>query len=79
LWRKNGRNPDQVLGSDSGIAQRQLERRQTLFVLAVPLGEENALGDHVFGQFRNPPDFSVRESSNLTYPRAMQDKKCDKK
>jgi hypothetical protein len=57
LWWEDGRNPDQVLGRNSGIAQRQLERRQALFVLTDPLGEEDPLGDHVFGQFRNPPDF----------------------
>jgi hypothetical protein len=57
LWWKDGRNPDQILGRDSGIAQRQLERRQALFVFTDPLGKENPLGDHVFGQFRNPPGF----------------------
>jgi hypothetical protein len=31
-----------------------------------PLREENPLGDHVFGQFRNPPPFFENESLNLT-------------
>jgi hypothetical protein len=66
LRRENGRNPDQILRGDTGIAQRELKRSQTFFVLAVPLGEENLFGDHVFGQFRNPPGFSMHESSNLT-------------
>jgi hypothetical protein len=61
LWRENGGYPDQVLGGDSGVAQRQLKRRQALFVFTDPLGKENPLGDHCFGQFSNPPAFWMNE------------------
>src|SRR3954463_8922869 len=48
---KDGRNPNQVLCRDSGIAQCQFERRQPLFMFSHSLGEKNALRDHVFAQF----------------------------
>jgi hypothetical protein len=47
-------------------------------VFTDPLGEEDPLGDHVFGQFRNPPGFEVNESSNITQHVGAQHENCKK-
>ena len=38
LWREDGRNPHQVLGSYPGVSQGQLERSKAFFVLPDALG-----------------------------------------
>src|SRR2546430_3843428 len=72
LWWKDGRNPDQVLGRNSGIAQRQLERRQALFVFTDPLGEEDPLGDHVRSEEHTS---ELQSQSNLVCRLLLEKKK----
>src|ERR1700722_3774432 len=55
IWRKNRRDPNQILGSDTGVTQRQFERSQPLAVFPHSLGKENPLRNHVFAQFAFPP------------------------
>src|ERR1700722_279851 len=55
IGRKNRRDPNQILGSDTGVTQRQFERSQPLAVFPHSLGKENPLRNHVFAQFAFPP------------------------
>ena len=61
LWRENRRDANQILGSDTGVTQRQLKRCKTFPVFADPLGEKDSLGDHVLAQFVCPPVALVSE------------------
>src|SRR6185437_15067184 len=44
-------DPHQVLRRDAGIAERQLERRQSFSVVSNAFSEEDPLGDHLSRQF----------------------------
>jgi hypothetical protein len=57
LWRENGGNPHQILGSDARVAQRELKRSKAFPMLPDPLGEKNPFGDHVFAQFAETSSF----------------------
>src|SRR5207249_521296 len=59
VWRKDGRNAHQVLRGNTSIPKRQLKRGESFLVLPHALGEEDALGNHVFSQFLSPPDGEV--------------------
>src|SRR6516164_8975655 len=69
VWRKDRRDAHQILGGNTGITQRQFERRQTLAVFPHSLGEENPLWNHVFAQFAYPSgqNFSLLRMHNLTH------------
>src|ERR1019366_1360770 len=68
VGREDERHPYQVLGGNARIAQRQFERGEPLPVFPHTLGEEDALGDHVFGQFMfSKTKVVVTESSKITY------------
>jgi hypothetical protein len=56
MWRKDRRDTHQVLRCNASVAKRQLKGRQALFVFSHSFGEKEALGNHVFAQFRNPPE-----------------------
>jgi hypothetical protein len=51
MRRKNGGNANQILGSDTGIPQRELERSKAFFVFPDAFGQKDPSGDHVLGQF----------------------------
>jgi hypothetical protein len=68
IGRKDRRNPNQILGSDTGVTQRQFERGQPLAVLSHSFGKENPLRNHVFAQFLFPPSRKILlRKHNLTY------------
>jgi hypothetical protein len=63
---KNGGDPDQILRSDTGVAQGQFERSEPFPVFSHPLGEKQLPGNHVDGQFRDPPAENCGFFHNLT-------------
>src|SRR5260370_38905366 len=56
VWREDGRNTDQILCGNAGVAQGQLETCKTLLVLAHTFGQKDALGHHAYSQFSRPPE-----------------------
>ena len=50
LGRKDGRNPDQILRRDPGVAQSHFERGEPFLVLPDALGQKQTLRDHALAQ-----------------------------
>src|SRR5208283_2395922 len=64
VGRKDGRDTNQVLRGDAGVAQSEFERGETLPMFSHTFGEEDFLGNHVLAQF----SFLPRNSScNLVF------------
>jgi hypothetical protein len=51
VGRKDGRDANQVLRGNAGVAEGELKRSEALAMFPHTFGEEDFLGDHVLAQF----------------------------